>query len=64
MWVLLSSRLRTWLALAVLLPLVRAVLRRIAAARPGSPLAARLVQVDAFLARAGGRGRGRRGRRR
>lgn len=60
MWVLLSTRLRTWLALAILLPLVRKVLRGVAARRPDSPLAGRLRQADELLARFGNRGRRRR----
>ena len=32
MWVFLSRRLRTWLVLAIVVPLVRAVVRRAAAA--------------------------------
>ncbi len=63
MWALLSTRVRTWLAVAVLVPIIRAVLRQIAARRPGSPMAARLNQTDQFLGRFGKQGKQRRRRR-
>jgi len=54
-WVLLSSRLRTWLLLAVALPLFRAVIRRSSAAasrrNPGSPAAGALRSLDSGLGR-------------
>lgn len=55
MWVLLSSRLRTWLMLAVAVPLLRSVLRRASASvtrrDPGSRAARGLRTVDAGLSR-------------
>jgi len=54
-WVLLSSRLRTWLMLAVAVPLLRAVLRRASASAaqrdPGSRAARGLRSLDAGLSR-------------
>ena len=59
MWVLLSSRLRTWVALAVAIPVSRFVLRRVgdrvAAGNPGSRTAAVLRRADSTLGRFGGR---------
>ena len=55
MWVLLSSRLRTWLLLAVAVPVVRAVLRRASASAaqrdPGSRAARGLRSLEAALGR-------------
>lgn len=66
MWMLLSSRLRTWLALAVALPLVRSLIRRLAAdAARRSPDAAStklLHRTDATLSALGQRRTGRRAR--
>jgi hypothetical protein len=54
-WVLLSSRLRTWLMLAIAVPILRTVLRRTSssAARrnPDSSAARALRSVDAGLSR-------------
>ena len=55
MWALLSSRLRTWLFLAVAIPVIRRVVARVAAARDRSHPRARstsaLRRADALLAR-------------
>ena len=55
MWVLLSSRLRTWVLLAVAVPILRAVLRRAStsAARrdPNSGAARALRSAEAGLSR-------------
>ena len=55
MWVLLSSRLRTWLVLAVAIPVVRALLRRTRKAAenldPDGLLTATLARTDSALAR-------------
>jgi len=63
-WVLLSSRLRTWLLLAIALPTFRAVLRRAsssAARRDPSSTAARgLRSLETGLSRLDRRGRRRR----
>lgn len=53
MWALLSTRVRTWLAVAVLVPIIRAVLRKVAGRNPTSPMAGRLRQTDDFLGRFG-----------
>jgi hypothetical protein len=54
-WVLLSSRLRTWLVLAVAVPVVRAVLRRVSASAaqrdPGSRAARGLRSLETGLGR-------------
>jgi hypothetical protein len=54
-WVLLSSRLRTWLLLAIAVPILRTVLRRAStsAARrdPNSSAARALRSVDSGLSR-------------
>lgn len=69
MWVLLSSRLRTWLAVAVAVPLARAVVHRAAAAAagkdPDSPAAKLLHRADTALTAVAHRltRRGRAGRR-
>lgn len=53
MWAFLSSRLRTWLLIAVALPLVRALLRRISAAaerrRPGARSTRLVGRADSVL---------------
>jgi hypothetical protein len=63
-WVLLSSRLRTWLLLAVAVPVLRAVVRRLAARtaerNPGSASAGALGSLDRTLSRLNRRGRSRR----
>lgn len=55
MWVLLSSRIRTWLMLAVAVPILRSVLRRasVSATRrdPNSTAARALRTADAGLSR-------------
>jgi hypothetical protein len=55
MWIFLSSRLRTWLLLAVALPLARTVIRRAAARigrrNPDSPAASWLQSADSALTR-------------
>jgi hypothetical protein len=55
MWVFLSRRLRMWLAAAVLLPVLRAVLHRVAQRqarrRPDSLRAKGLRRADQALAR-------------
>ena len=64
MWVLLSSRLRTWLLLAVALPLFRAVLRRSSAVAsrrdPESAVAGALRKLESGLSRLDRRRRSRR----
>jgi predicted metal-binding membrane protein len=64
MWVLLSSRLRTWLVLAIAVPLARAVLRRASASAsrrdPNSTAARGLRSMEAGLSRLDRRGRRRR----
>jgi hypothetical protein len=54
-WVLLSSRLRTWLLLAVAVPIFRAVIRRASASatrrNPGSAAAGALRSLDTGLSR-------------
>jgi hypothetical protein len=54
-WVLLSSRLRTWLLLAVAVPVIRSVVRRASAAatrrNPGSAGAGALRSLDTALSR-------------
>ena len=64
MWLFLSRRIRTWLLLAVALPIGRAIIRRGAAYTgahyPTTPLSPMLNHVDGLLgsfARRGGRGR-------
>jgi hypothetical protein len=63
-WVLLSSRLRTWLMLAVAVPLLRAVLRRASASAaqrdPGSRAARGLRTLESGLGRLDRRQRRRR----
>jgi hypothetical protein len=53
MWILLYSRLRTWLLIAVALPLARTLVRRAAASterrRAGSALSTWLNRADAAL---------------
>ena len=55
MWVLLSSRIRTWLMLAVAVPVLRAVLRRASASAtrrdPNSTAARVLRTADSGLSR-------------
>ncbi|HEX8092874.1 hypothetical protein [Jatrophihabitans sp.] len=55
MWVLLSSRLRTWLLLAIAVPVVRAVLRRASASAarrdPSSAMARALRSAESGLSR-------------
>lgn len=55
MWVLLSSRLRTWLMLAVAVPILRTVLRRASTSaaqrNPDSSAARALRTVDTGLSR-------------
>ncbi len=55
MWIFLSKRLRTWLLLAVALPLARTVVRRAAATtgrrNPDSPAASWLRRADSALTR-------------
>jgi hypothetical protein len=64
MWVLLSSRLRTWLLLAIAVPAFRAALRRASASAarrdPASPTARRLRSLDSGLSRFDRRDRRRR----
>lgn len=64
MWVLLSSRLRTWLILAVAVPVIHRVLTRIAASRavthPDARSTTVLRRADSALARVQARRRGRR----
>ena len=64
MWLFLSRRIRTWLLLAIGIPLVRFGLRKLAAraaARDSSSRTANvLTRADSALASAGGRRRGRR----
>jgi len=54
-WVLLSSRLRTWLLLAIAVPVVRVVLRRASASatrrNPGSAAARALRTAESGLSR-------------
>jgi hypothetical protein len=54
-WVLLSSRIRTWLMLAVAVPVLRSVLRRASASAsrrdPSSTAARALRSADAGLSR-------------
>jgi hypothetical protein len=45
MWVFLSARLRTWLFLAIALPLVRLLVRRLAVAAERHDPSARRVKV-------------------
>jgi hypothetical protein len=64
MWVFLSNRIRTWLVLAVAVPVARRVLNRIAAARaashPDARSTAALRHADSALGRLQSRrGRGR-----
>ena len=65
MWVLLSSRLRTWLMLAIAVPLLRAVLGRASASAtrrdPGSTMSRALRTAESGLSRLDRR-RGRRQR--
>jgi hypothetical protein len=53
MWLLLSTRLRTWLLIAVALPLARTLVHRAAAStqrrRPGTALGTWLKRADAAL---------------
>jgi hypothetical protein len=53
MWLLLSTRLRTWLLIAVALPLARTLVHRAAAStqrrRPGTALTTWLHRTDATL---------------
>lgn len=53
MWVFLSARLRTWLLIAIALPLARTLVHRAAASsqrrRPGTALGAWLQRADAAL---------------
>jgi hypothetical protein len=55
MWVFLSSRIRRWLLLAVAVPVVRAIVHRLAVAahdRQADSIASRvLVKADSGLAR-------------
>jgi hypothetical protein len=55
MWIFLYNRLRTWLLLAVALPLARTVIRRAAAItsrrKPDSPAASWLRRADGALTR-------------
>ena len=55
MWFLLSRRIRTWLVLAVAVPIARRALSRIATARaashPGARSTAALHHADSTLAR-------------
>ncbi|UQX88443.1 hypothetical protein M6D93_00210 [Jatrophihabitans telluris] len=64
MWVFLSRRLRTWLALAVAIPLLRAVLRalgaRSARRNPTSATTTTLRKAENFLAGLSSRSRRRR----
>ncbi|MEO6500683.1 MAG: hypothetical protein ABIQ09_02085 [Jatrophihabitantaceae bacterium] len=64
MWVLLSSRLRTWLLLAIAVPAFRAALRRFSASAarrdPNSTAARRLRSLDSGLSRFDRRDRRRR----
>ena len=61
MWALLSTRLRTWLLLAVAVPAVRTAVRiaarRAAAANPGGRAARLLGHADSTLTRFSRRGR-------
>ncbi len=61
MWLFVSRRIRTWLVLAVALPIVRAVIRRAAAytARryPDTPIASVLTHVEVLLSSFAGRRR-------
>lgn len=54
MWVFLSRRLRTWLLLAIALPLAQAVVHRLAVAadrrRPSTRTAKTLVRADSVIA--------------
>ncbi len=67
MWLFLSSRIRTWLLLAVALPLARTIIHRAAASAsrrdPNSTAASMLRRADSTLTslarRRRGRGRGR-----
>ena len=64
MWVLLSSRLRTWLLLAIAVPILRSVLRRASASAaqrdPSSTAARALRSAEAGLSRLDRRQRRRR----
>ncbi len=66
MWVLLSSRIRTWIALAIAVPIARSLVRRAAAVtarrNPNAPAARLLHQADIAIT-AGSNRLGRRGRR-
>ena len=64
MWVLLSARVRTWLLVALALPLARLLIRRLAvvADRHDARSARVLHQADSALTAVSSR-RGRRGRR-
>jgi hypothetical protein len=61
MWALLSSRLRTWLLLAVAVPLIgalaRAIARRLERRNGSSRLSRALYSIGDLAARRGGRGR-------
>ena len=61
MWMLLSTRLRTWLLLAIGLPVARMLVRRLAASaqarRPQASSTTMLRHADAFLTRWTGRAR-------
>lgn len=53
MWILLTSRLRSWLLIAIALPLARTLVHRAAAStqrrRPGTALGTWLTRADAAL---------------
>jgi len=53
MWILLTTRLRTWLLIAIALPLARTLVHRAAAStqrrRPGTALGTWLKRADAAL---------------
>lgn len=63
MWALLSTRLRTWLLLAVALPLLRAILHRLAtrahSRSPGATTTRLLTRAGATVDRIIDRSRGR-----
>jgi len=55
MWVLLSTRLRTWLLLAIAVPVARSIIhraaQRAAAKDPGSGTSKMLTRADSTLSR-------------
>lgn len=65
MWLFLSSRIRTWLLLAIALPLARTIIHRMAASaarrNPNSSAASGLRRADSALTSLARRRRGRRG---